>query len=578
MRREGTQIAYDDFCRRFSIRAPNLMWFLGAGASASAGVPTAGDMIWDFKRRLFISQRGAEPHEVADLSNSLVRQKLQQHISSLSGMPQPGDDDEYSVLFETVFPSESDRRTYLQQQVSWAKPSYGHLALATLMKGGLARIVWETNFDPLVADACARVLGSTGSLTTGDLDAPDRALEAIQEGRWPVEVKLHGDFRSRHLKNISDELQSQDAKLGRTLIDSCRQFGLVVVGYSGRDDSVMRCLEEAVDEPSSFPAGLFWLLRTDDVPHPRVVDLLDRAAGKRIEAALVAVENFDEILRDLIRTTDVPDVAELDAFAQERPIRSPAPVIRGNTGNPVIRLNALPVVVAPTACRRVVCGIGGTADVREAVRRSGLDVIAARTRYGVLAFGADADIEKVFAGYGIEEFDTYTLDNGRLRFDSTEQGLLKEALTKALVSRGDLVATRRGRTDLLAPKDPGNVEWSDLKRVVGTLEGVLDGHSGLRWKEGVGVRLDWASDRLWMLFEPRVVFDGVDYSNRTAAALFGRRRTARRYNQSLDQLLQVWSVRLAKGGEPLRALAIGDGMDAVFRLGTRSGASRRAGP
>ena len=158
---------------------------------------------------------------------------------------------------------------------------------------------------------------------------------------------------------------------------------------------------------------------------------------------------------------------------------------------------------------------------------------------------SDANIEEVFSGYGIEEFDTYTFDPVRLRFDSSERGLLKEALTRALVSYGDMVDTRRGRTDLLAPKDPGNVEWSDLKRVVGSLEGALDGHSGLRWKEGVG-------DRLWMLFEPRVVFDGVDYSNRTAAALFGRRRTARRYNQSLDQLLQVWSVHLAKGGEPLR--------------------------
>ena len=27
----------DDFARRFSLRAKNLMWFLGAGASASAG-------------------------------------------------------------------------------------------------------------------------------------------------------------------------------------------------------------------------------------------------------------------------------------------------------------------------------------------------------------------------------------------------------------------------------------------------------------------------------------------------------------------------------------------------------------
>ena len=49
------QIPADDFARRFSLRARNLMWFLGAGASASAGLPTAMDMIWEFKQALFIS-------------------------------------------------------------------------------------------------------------------------------------------------------------------------------------------------------------------------------------------------------------------------------------------------------------------------------------------------------------------------------------------------------------------------------------------------------------------------------------------------------------------------------------------
>jgi hypothetical protein len=36
---------------------PNLMWFLGSGASAAAGIPTAFDMVWEFKQQLFISQR-----------------------------------------------------------------------------------------------------------------------------------------------------------------------------------------------------------------------------------------------------------------------------------------------------------------------------------------------------------------------------------------------------------------------------------------------------------------------------------------------------------------------------------------
>jgi hypothetical protein len=65
------------------------------------------------------------------------------------------------------------------------------------MRGQLTRLVWTTNFDPLMTDGCAKVYDGTGALTSVDLDAPDLAAQCITQGRWPVEVKLHGDFRSR---------------------------------------------------------------------------------------------------------------------------------------------------------------------------------------------------------------------------------------------------------------------------------------------------------------------------------------------------------------------------------------------
>src|SRR5437870_9108095 len=108
------QMRADDFARRFSMRAGNLMWLLGAGASASAGIPTAGDMIWDFKQRLFISQRRVSPKAVADLSSPAVRAQLQAHIDSCGSLPPSGAPDEYAALFEAVYPSEADRRAFLE--------------------------------------------------------------------------------------------------------------------------------------------------------------------------------------------------------------------------------------------------------------------------------------------------------------------------------------------------------------------------------------------------------------------------------------------------------------------------------
>ena len=230
------QIGADDFARRFSLRAGNLMWLLGAGASASAGIPTAGDMVWEFKQQLFISQRRVSPQAVADLSSPVIRVQLQAHIDSSENLPPPGAPDEYAALFEAVYPAEVDRRAYLDAKMAGAKPSYGHLALATLMRAQLTRLVWTTNFDPLVADACAKVYDATGPLTTVALDAPDLAAQCIGEGRWPVEVKLHGDFRSRRLKNSGGELRHQDVRLRQIVrlicepnINASLLFDLLVV-------------------------------------------------------------------------------------------------------------------------------------------------------------------------------------------------------------------------------------------------------------------------------------------------------------------------------------------------------------
>src|SRR6266853_3292906 len=179
---KAPQIAADDFSRRFSLRAPNLMWLLGAGASASAGIPTAYDMVWEFKQLLFVSQRRFSPQAVADLSNPAIRAQLQAHIDASGRLPPSGAVDEYAALFEAVYPSEKDRQNYLASKMAGAKPSYGHLALATLMHARLTRLVWTPNFDSLVADACAKIYDTTGSLTTVTLDAPELAAQAIADG------------------------------------------------------------------------------------------------------------------------------------------------------------------------------------------------------------------------------------------------------------------------------------------------------------------------------------------------------------------------------------------------------------
>ena len=560
-------IGQDDFARRFSVRGANLMWLLGAGASNAAGLPTAHDLMVEFKRMLYVSQSGqsVRPGDLAELA---IRNRIEAHVESL-GLPESGDPDEYAAYFEAAFPDEADRAKFIDGQLAGAKPSYGHMALASLMSAGLCRLVWTTNFDTLVTDACATVFGTTGTLTTATLDAPDLARHAIAADRWPIEVKLHGDFRSHRLKNTRDELRGQDRDLRSMLVDSSARFGLVVVGYSGRDDSVMSALEDCLAKEKPFPAGLFWLQRDGDRPAARVEELLNRARDAGVGAALVEIESFDEAMRRLANLCDEVDEKELSGFALDRRYWSPPPRLPGRGAWPVVRLNAVPVLEVPTHCRRVECEIGGTAEVREAAKDA--SVVAVRSRVGVLAFGSNAEVRRAFDPFGVTEFDLHALDAG----SRNERGLLHDALRAALIRAGGLAAVPDNRWALV-PAQPHDRCWNPLRKMVKTLGGELGADDEIRWHEGISTRLEWSQDRLWLVFNPRTVFEGVTDDNKAMAADFARERSVRRYNRELNGLLDFWARYLAEAQEELRAFGISDGVDAAFRIGSTTAFSRRA--
>jgi len=566
------EIPTDDFARRFSMRPGRLMWFLGAGVSASAGIPTAWDMIWRFKRELYVAQRKVSVQTVADLADPAVQRRLDAHIATLERSPAPGSPEEYSALFEVAYPAEKDRQTFIASMIAGAKLAYGHLALAAMLKAGHSNLVWTTNFDHLLADASAKTFGTTRNLTVVGLDSTSLAGQQIASQSWPIEVKLHGDFRSQHLKNTAAELRHQDAQFGAQLADNCGRYGLIVAGYSGRDASVMAVFDRALAANTPFPNGLFWLHRGADAPLPQVVDLLNRAASAGVEAAVVRIDSFDEIMSDLVRQAGTFETTELDALGAARPRVSAARAPTGAPGWPIIRLNAIEVSVRPTHCRKVVCSVGGFRAMREAVEAAGVDLVVARTSRGVLGFGADDDFRAAFASFDIAEFDIANLEKGRMRYDSHERGLMRSGLIRALASEHGLDVVHQRSQDLVAPADASDPAWQKLAEIAGRVEGTIRDHPEIGWREGASLRLEWADERLWLLIDPRIVFDGVTAENKALAADFARERTAQRYNQKIDKLVAFWTKRLA--GQDLRAFGIGNGIDAVFTLDRNTAFSR----
>lgn len=214
---------------------------------------------------------------------------------------------------------------------------------------------------------------------------------AVDENRWPIYGKLHGDYHSDALKNTDAELRSQDEEMRRNLVGACRRQGLAIIGYSGRDASIMAALEEALDEGRGFPGGLFWFKRSQDAPYMAVTNLIARARSLGIDAHLVEAESFDELFSDLLRF--LPQTADkLTPLAGAARPRLAAAKPRESTASiPAIRTNALAGTSRPALCRIVDCTIGGDKEVDEAIAKAGADIIAHRVRDGVLAFGRDID-------------------------------------------------------------------------------------------------------------------------------------------------------------------------------------------
>ena len=96
-------VSSDVFARSFGQRTHRLAWLLGAGASASAGVPTAKDMIADFRARLFCARTKIRRSEV-DVSDPIWEERITAFFDDAHGFPPAGDPGEYSAYFEAAFP------------------------------------------------------------------------------------------------------------------------------------------------------------------------------------------------------------------------------------------------------------------------------------------------------------------------------------------------------------------------------------------------------------------------------------------------------------------------------------------
>ena len=269
----------DTFIRSVGVNrgSPHAL-FLGAGASMSSGVPSAGACIWQWKKSIFCTNNPGVEEQVSELSLPAIQDRIDRWLKLNGYFPGVGQD-EYSYFIEKCLPIADDRRRFFEPWIRKARPHVGYRLLCLLAQAGLFRSIWTTNFDGLVARAAADF-----DLTPVEVgfDCKERVFRSPNRNEL-ICVSLHGDYRYDPLKNTGEELQAQEAELRGALVSTLRTHSLITSGHSGRDPSVMSAIRAAVlqetqgeksfwcgfsDEPVKEVAELLWAAREKETGSP----------------------------------------------------------------------------------------------------------------------------------------------------------------------------------------------------------------------------------------------------------------------------------------------------------------------
>jgi hypothetical protein len=344
----------------------------------------------------------------------------------------------------------------------------------------------------------------------------------------------------------------------------------------------MATLNEVLQARASFPHGLFWFIRPGEQPLPAVVDLIQAAKGRGVQAAFVEVSTFDELMADLFLPHQDALAGVRDLVKAARPSRQPIPISYAAAARwPVLRTNALQITDFPASCTIFQAKVGNTADIKAITRPFPKELVALRRKAGVIAFGARARIAEVFAGVAPTGFDRYPIEHRRLRYDSAEVGLLYHAIAEALVAKTGLLRSENAKGRFLFAPSPDTFTREEIKLLTSfRSRGVWSLRDGVVLHEGFELALDFRDNRFWMLLDPTLVVtaDGVSPYLGADRSAIAREPLVTRYNKQRNDALSLWIAFLSRRcGNPLRLAFPSDGQrEAEFTVSTVTAYSRGA--
>jgi len=541
----------NEFLNYYIQNSKQIMWFLGAGTSRSAGIPTATDIVWDLKKKYYCNQENQDIED-HDINKKAIKEKIQSYFDS-KGYPKLGSKDEYSFYFELMFGTDYDlQQRYIKELFSPPEMhlSIGHRALAAILEMGIGKIVFTTNFDKVLETAFSKISGK--NLPVYHLEGSYAALNALNNEDFPIYAKIHGDFRYKSIKNLERDLLKNDEKIQECFKAAANRYGLIVSGYSGRDDNVMNMFRETLEQDNAFPKGIFWATTRESEILESVRDLIELARKKDVKAHTIETGSFDIMLSRIWRQiSEKPRDLELKVQTSKiLPVCINLP--QPGKEFPVLRTNALAITDYPNICGMVECAKALTySELKEKFPKYGLNITWTYIDK-ILFWGTSKEIFNVLGKENINTIEDYSFENPVASIAETSfvKAFFEEALAKAICSQGALVLRKRYRTYYAVVNDsPVNkVVLKPLKDVIGdsgAIAGKITGSDEIFWAEAVSLKLEEKNGILWLLLKPDIWISPLKM--REEMRDFLRRKKIHRYNNKSHYLLNAW-IEVLFGG------------------------------
>jgi hypothetical protein len=210
---------------------------LGAGCSKTAGIPLASGIVDQIRNSPNYSRVYQRALDRARASNA--------HAVIAS----------YGDCMAEM--DHGDQRELIRGYIDAANLNWAHAGIAALIKHGYVGRVLTTNFDPLVARACAvfNELPAVYDLTMSEIrnykELPDKAI-----------FHLHGQRYGFSMLNDPDELEKHKSLI-KPLFEHAREMRTwIVCGYSGENDPLF----ELIKACDRYDHALYWIGRDHDAP------------------------------------------------------------------------------------------------------------------------------------------------------------------------------------------------------------------------------------------------------------------------------------------------------------------------